>query len=65
MNLIDAEGDTDRRDYRINCRKINNALGWKAKYTVEQGIEEMVRQFRSVNGDFGAAKYWNNLYDYR
>lgn len=63
--LIDAEGDTDRRDYRINCRKINNALGWRAKHTVEQGVAEMVTNFQSSNGDFSAPKYWNHLYDYR
>lgn len=63
--LIDEGDNTDRRDYRINCRKINNALGWRAQYTVEQGIAEMVEKFGNSGLDFTEPKYWNDRYDYR
>ena len=63
--VFDERSDTDRRDYRINCRKIKNALGWRAKYTVDQGIEEMVAHFQESDVDFSDPRYWNNLYAYR
>jgi nucleoside-diphosphate-sugar epimerase len=62
---IDERSDTDRRDYRISCRKIKNMLGWRAKYTVEVGVQEMVSKFRESNIDFRNPKYRNNLFDYR
>jgi nucleoside-diphosphate-sugar epimerase len=63
--VIDESSDTDRRDYRINCRKIENALGWKAQFSVDAGIEELVANFRDSDSDFSDPRYWNNLYDYR
>jgi len=56
--------NTDRRDYKINCQKIRNALDWSAKYSVDYGLEEMVTNLRGHNWDYDDPKYRNNTYDY-
>ena len=61
---IDESSDTDRRDYRINCRKIKNALGWQAKYSVDDGVKELVEKFQESDLEFSDARYWNNQYAY-
>ncbi|HTV71948.1 MAG TPA: NAD-dependent epimerase/dehydratase family protein [Rhizobiaceae bacterium] len=59
------EEDTDRRDYKINCQKIKNALNWKAKYSVDQGLEEMIEKLRTQNWDFTQQRFRNVPFDYR
>src|ERR671919_417798 len=39
----------DRRDYRINCRMIRNLLDWEARFSVERGIEEMMKIIQRSN----------------
>lgn len=55
---------TDRRDYRIDCRRFKNVLGWQAQYDVERGIQEMIEMFRSQDFDWECGKYVNNLHQY-
>jgi nucleoside-diphosphate-sugar epimerase len=40
VELVDAS--TDTRDYRVGFDKIQNVLGFRARYTVSQGIREMI-----------------------
>lgn len=56
---------TDRRDYRINCQKLNNLIGWKASYSVEDGIKELINKFETLEDwDWEAAKYRNSSFEY-
>lgn len=56
--------DSDKRDYRINCQKLKNTIGWHAKYTVENGIEELINKLDELDWDWESEKYRNNTYDY-
>ena len=55
---------TDRRDYRINCQKIKNVIGWKAQCSVEEGIKELIEKFNSLDLDWESDKYRNSSFDY-
>lgn len=55
---------TDRRDYRINCTKIKNIIGWKAKYSVEDGINEIIKKFNTLGFDWESGKYRNSSFEY-
>jgi nucleoside-diphosphate-sugar epimerase len=55
---------TDRRDYRINCQKLKNTIGWNANYTVEDGIEELIEKLETLDWDWESEKYRNSTYDY-
>jgi nucleoside-diphosphate-sugar epimerase len=55
---------TDRRDYRINCQKLTNIIGWKADYSVEEGIEELIEKLETLDWDWDAAKYRNSSFKY-
>lgn len=55
---------TDRRDYRINCQKLKNVIGWKARYSVEDGINELVEKFESMDLDWTSWQYRNNNFQY-
>jgi nucleoside-diphosphate-sugar epimerase len=56
--------DTDRRDYRINCQRLKNVIGWKAQYTVSDGIKELIARLESLRLDWESEKYRNGTYDY-
>jgi nucleoside-diphosphate-sugar epimerase len=45
VELVDAS--TDTRDYRVGFDKIQNMLGFRARYTVPDGIREMVVALRN------------------
>jgi nucleoside-diphosphate-sugar epimerase len=55
---------TDRRDYRINCQKLNNIIGWKAAYSVSDGIEELIDRFETLDWDWDSDKYRNSSFEY-
>jgi nucleoside-diphosphate-sugar epimerase len=60
-----SEGQaSDRRDYRINCQKLKNTIGWNAKYTVDAGVEELIEQFETLGWDWESEKFRNSTYDY-
>lgn len=40
--LIATENDADRRDYRVDFSKIRNLLDYKTRWTVEQGIQQVL-----------------------
>jgi nucleoside-diphosphate-sugar epimerase len=61
--LVDKE--TDRRDYSINCQKIKNIIGWKADWTVEDGIRDMIDHLDSLDWDWASKKYRNSSFDYK
>jgi len=55
---------TDRRDYSINCQKIKNTIGWQAKWTVEEGIKDLLEKLESSGKDWQSDNYRNNNYQY-
>lgn len=55
---------TDRRDYRIACRKLGNLVGWKAEYSVEDGIRELLEKLTNLDWDWESEMYRNNTFDY-
>lgn len=55
---------SDRRDYKINCQKLKNTIGWKASYSVEDGINELVEKFENMKMDWDSWKYRNDNFKY-
>ena len=55
---------TDRRDYQINCQKLKNIIGWKAKYSVEDGIIELVQKFETLDLDWESDQFRNSSFEY-
>lgn len=40
---------TDNRSYHINSDKINRVLGFKPKYSIEQAVRDLCKEFKSGN----------------
>jgi hypothetical protein len=38
-----VEEDVDKRNYRVSFSKISNILGFKNKFDIEMGLDEMVQ----------------------
>ena len=55
---------TDKRDYRINCTKFKNTIGWNAKYSVEDGIKEVIKKFNTLELNWESGKYRNSRFEY-
>ncbi len=64
IEISDAK-PTDRRDYRINCQRLKNTIGWQAAYSVADGINELVEKFETLDMDWDAWQYRNNDFNYR
>ena len=58
------EHPTDRRDYRINCQRLKNIIGWNAKLSVEDGINELIEKFEVLDLDWESDKYRNASFQY-
>lgn len=58
------DSPTDRRDYRINCQKLKNTIGWKSSYSVEDGIKELIKKFKNLDLDWESEKYRNSSFKY-
>ncbi len=58
--LIDIEFDGDRRNYRVNFSKVQQALGFVPQWNLERGINQVVDAIRSGKvADYTDAKYSN------
>jgi nucleoside-diphosphate-sugar epimerase len=58
--LIASGSDGDRRNYRVDFSKIKNILGFKAQWSVEQGIKQVIEAFESGKvQDYTATQYSN------
>lgn len=62
--LVSDAKPSDRRDYRINCTKLKNIIGWRAQYSVEDGINELIDRFETRDMDWESWKYRNNNFKY-
>ncbi len=56
---------TDRRDYSINCQKIKNIIGWNNKWTVEEGIRDLIEHLEKYDWDWESKKYRNSAFEYK
>ena len=45
--IIVKKGGVDRRDYRVSFEKVEKELNFKAKYSVQDGIDEIINIFQS------------------
>jgi dTDP-D-glucose 4,6-dehydratase len=45
--LLITDGDGDRRNYRVNFDRIANELKFSPAWTLDQGIEQIVRALKS------------------
>ncbi len=58
--VICKDGDTDRRNYRVNFDHIRNVLGFVPQWTPEQGIQQVAQAIRAGKiTDYQDAKYSN------
>ncbi|MCD6048128.1 MAG: NAD-dependent epimerase/dehydratase [Gammaproteobacteria bacterium] len=58
--LILSESDQDRRNYRVDCSKIQRDLKYFTKWTLEDGIRQMIKAFAENKlQDYKSAEYSN------
>lgn len=58
-NTVDE--DVDKRNYKVSFKKITTALGFKKKYDIEMGLDEMIEKINDDNSllDYEEKKYSN------
>ena len=52
----------DPRDYRVNCDKIKNELGFKISMTVPDGIIEIKHLIENIHISLSYLNITNNIY---
>ena len=58
--LITNSGDGDKRDYRVNFNKIRNQLDFSPRWTVRQGIQQVLDAIASGDvSDYSESRYSN------
>ncbi|GIV19731.1 MAG: hypothetical protein KatS3mg023_1482 [Armatimonadota bacterium] len=58
--IISMGSDGDRRNYRVNFGKIRRVLGFKPRWTLEQGVQQVIEALRSgMIKDYRDARYSN------
>jgi hypothetical protein len=58
--IIHMGSDGDRRNYRVSFGKIRRTLGFKPKWTIEEGIQQVIDALQSgVIADYRDARYSN------
>ena len=64
--IIFTDKKKDPRNYKVNFSKINKILNFKIKYTVDDGIKEMINFFKKNEKTlnmFNHLKFGNNVID--
>lgn len=58
--LVSMGSDTDKRNYRVNFDKIRDVLGFQPEWTVERGVQQVIRAFsEGLVVDYTDARYSN------
>jgi nucleoside-diphosphate-sugar epimerase len=58
--LIASGSDGDRRNYRVDFAKIKNLIGFKAQWTLEMGVKQVIQAFEQGKvEDYNAPQYSN------
>lgn len=51
LKIIDNYNDPDKRNFTVNYDKLINAIGFKPKYDVSLGIDEMIAKFENLKDE--------------
>jgi nucleoside-diphosphate-sugar epimerase len=58
--LIDYGSDSDKRNYRVNFDKISSVVGFKAQWTIEEGIQQVIEAIKNGDvSDYTDSRYSN------
>lgn len=58
--LIVSDNVLDKRNYKVSFKKIKTVLGFNSEYTIEKGVEEIMREFaKGTYGDYKDSAYSN------
>jgi nucleoside-diphosphate-sugar epimerase len=58
--IVETNENVDRRNYRVNFDRIHSALGFQPRWTIEEGIRQVVDAIRSGHvGDYKASSHSN------
>lgn len=47
----DVSSDPDKRDYLVSNEKIETELGWRPRYSLDQGIAELIRGYQMMSAE--------------
>ena len=50
----------DRRNYIVDFSKVNSVLGFKPKYTIKKGIEEIIIEIKKNTFNFENKNFYGN-----
>ncbi len=56
------EKGVDKRNYIVDFSKVNSVLGFKPKYTVKKGIEELISEIKNNTFNFKSENQFGNYY---
>ncbi|MFZ1752670.1 MAG: NAD(P)-dependent oxidoreductase [Caldilineaceae bacterium] len=59
--LISVGSDGDRRNYRVNFKKIRNTLGFEPQWTVEKGIQQVITAINNKQIQDYQGKQYSNV----
>jgi nucleoside-diphosphate-sugar epimerase len=60
---VEYVDNADRRDYKVSCEKFASRVGFRARYTVREGVEEIKQAFRAgFIVDYQDLRYHNQRY---
>lgn len=66
VNFEIKRQETDKRDYRLDYSKSQKVLGFKAKYSLDYGIDEVFKMLKKGKiKDYKKDKYYNVKYLYK
>lgn len=58
--LLCSEGDQDKRNYRVNFSKIERMIGFRPRWTVDDGVHQVIDEIRAGRvTDYRDAQYSN------
>ena len=54
------EKGVDRRNYIVDFSKVNSVLGFKPRYTILKGVEEIISEIKKNTYDFKIKNQYGN-----
>jgi nucleoside-diphosphate-sugar epimerase len=61
VEIVNGATGTDRRNYNVSFEKIKRTLGFTAKYMIEDGVKEMLTEFKKGTYADYKSKQFSNL----
>lgn len=60
---VEHVDNSDRRNYRVNCDKLMRLIGFQARHTIRDGVEELTKAFDArLITDYKDLRYHNQRY---